>query len=291
MATIRNPLEWSADQLKLAESHAGAVGRSLRGADTGRDSELPVVRQVAPSELQEVLRLGFADFAACRSDVVFVCIIYPIMGMVLAQLALDFDMLPLLFPVISGFALVGPAAAVGLYEMSRRREMGLQARWSDAFATMRSPSFGAMLVLALILLGIFFVWLGVAQLIYMLTLGPERPASFSSVLGDVFGTSAGWTMTLVGIAVGFLFAVVVLSISVVSFPLLLDRDVGLRRAIETSLRVVAANPVTMVMWGAIVAGGLVLGSMPLFIGLIFVLPVLGHATWHLYRRAVEAADR
>ena len=258
----------------------------MRGAEAG--AELPVVRRITVDDLTEVLRLGMSDFAACRSDVLFICIVYPICGWILAQLALDFDMLPLIFPIISGFALIGPAAAVGLYEMSRRREQGLEVRWRDAFATLRSPSFGAILTLALLLLAIFFLWLAVAQLIYAQTLGPEPPASFSAFLGDVFTTSMGWTMALVGIAVGAVFAVVVLAISVVSFPLLLDRDVGLQGAVTTSLRAVAANPLPMALWGAIVAGGLVLGSMPVFLGLIFVMPILGHATWHLYRKTVEA---
>jgi len=91
----------------------------------------------------------------------------------------------------------------------------------------------------------------------------------------------------VGCGVGFLFAVVVLTISVVSLPMLLDRNVGAVAAVRTSVRAVAANPITMVQWGGIVAGTLVLGAFPLFVGLAIVLPVLGHSTWHLYRRVVE----
>jgi uncharacterized membrane protein len=122
----------------------------------------------------------------------------------------------------------------------------------------------------------------------MLTLGPEPPASVAAFFSDVFTTGAGWTMIAVGVGVGFLFAVLVLAISVVSFPLLLDRDVGLPTAVITSVRAVAANPETMAIWGLIVAAGLVIGSIPFFLGLAIVLPVLGHATWHLYRRIVPA---
>ena len=107
-------------------------------------------------------------------------------------------------------------------------------------------------------------------------------------LREVLTTGAGWTMILVGCGVGFLFAALVLATSVVSFPLLLDRDVGLPVAVITSMRVAAANPLPIAVWGLIVAGGLLLGSIPFFLGLIVVMPILGHATWHLYRRTVVA---
>jgi uncharacterized membrane protein len=150
----------------------------------------------------------------------------------------------------------------------------------------RSPSFGAIVVLGLLLLAIFLIWLAAAELIFALTLGANPPNSLYGFVRDVFTTPAGWTMTAVGVGIGFLFAVVVLAISVVSFPLLLDRDVGVRTAIATSFRAVKANPGTMAVWGMIVAGGLVIGSIPVFLGLIVVVPVLGHATWHLYRKVV-----
>lgn len=288
MATIRNPVEWLADQVSQAEQHAEAVGQSLRGNAESGAGRLPGVRKISVDDLKNVLLRGLVDFMACRSDVIFICIVFPIGGLVLARIAVDFDMLPLLFPVVSGFALVGPAAAVGLYEMSRKREQGLKTGWADAFNVLRSPSFGAVFTLALILLVLFFLWLVAAQFIYSLTLGPEPPTSFSSFLSDVFTTPMGWTMAIVGIAVGAVFAAVALAISVVSFPLLLDRNVGLVGAVTTSLRVVAANPLPMALWGLIVAGGLVIGSLPVFLGLIVVMPVLGHATWHLYRKTVDA---
>jgi uncharacterized membrane protein len=124
-------------------------------------------------------------------------------------------------------------------------------------------------------------------LIYKVTVGPKLPASIAMFIGDVFTTAAGWALVAVGVGVGFLFAVLVLAISVVSFPLLLDRDVGLSVAVWTSIRAVAANPGPMAIWGLIVAGGLVIGALPLFVGLIMVMPVLGHATWHLYRKVVS----
>lgn len=285
MVTIRNPIEWGADQLRLAAHHLDATGHSLRGTEA-RGAAHPKVRRIELHDLKEVLDQGLDDFCAYRTDVFFLCLIYPVAGFALARVAFHYDALPLLFPLVSGFALIGPAAAFGLYEMSRRRERGEMVNWGDAFGMIASPSFGAVVALALLLLAIFLVWLFAAQAIYAATLGPEPPVSLDSFLDEVFGTAAGWAMIVIGVGVGFLFAALVLAISVVSFPLLLDRDLGLRVAIATSLHAVAANPVPMAAWGAIVAGGLVIGSIPLLLGLIVIMPVLGHATWHLYRRVV-----
>ncbi len=287
MPHIRNPAEWAADAFKDSALHLESVGRSLRGTQAGPDSPHPAVRRIGVADLRDALARGLDDFGVFRTDVVFLCIIYPVIGLVLARFASQYDMLPLLFPAASGFALLGPVAAVGLYEMSRRREPGVKVGWADGFGVIRSPSFGAIVVLGLLLLAIFLLWLAAAQVIYAITLGPEPPSSIAAFVRDVFTTGAGWGMIFAGMAVGFLFAVLVLAISVVSFPLLLDRDVGLGIAVWTSIRVVVANPVSMAAWGMIVAGGLVIGAIPVFLGLIIILPVLGHATWHLYRKVVQ----
>ena len=281
---IRNPVEWTADQLWLASLTVGSLGHSVRGS---RDIALPTVRRIRTSDLKAVLMRGLADFEAYRSDVIFICLIYPLVGILLAWLSFGYHFLPLLFPLASGFALLAPVAAVGLYEMSRRREQGHRIGWIDAFGVVRSPGFGAILVLGLVLLAIFVLWMLAAVVIYQLTLGPEPPLSITAFVRDVFTTPAGWTMIVVGVGLGFLFALLVLAISVVSFPLLLDRDVGLYGALSTSIRAVAANPGPMAVWGLIVAGGLVIGMIPAFLGLIIVMPVLGHATWHLYRKVVR----
>jgi uncharacterized membrane protein len=284
MAThIRNPLEWARDQFAGA---GRAVEETAHLVADSRHREAPIVRRLTFTDLADAVRAGVADFAAYRTDVMLIALIYPLAGLFLANWIFGNDLLPLLFPLASGFALIGPAAAVGLYEMSRRREQGRAVSWVDAFAVVGSPRFGAIVLLSLILLGIFFAWLLAAQAIYAATLGPEPPASLGSFVSDIFTTPAGWTMVVVGVGVGFLFALLVLAISVVSFPLLLDRDVGLPTAVLTSVRTALANPREIAAWGLLVAAGLALGSLPLFLGLIIVLPVLGHATWHLYRRAV-----
>lgn len=249
--------------------------------------EQPAIRRVTPSDLWQSLSRGVDDFAAMPSHAVFLCVIYPLLGLLLIGMTLGYSMLPLAFPIAAGFALIGPLAAIGLYELSRRREAGLDSSSSHALDVLHSPSLGAIAALGLVLMAVFLIWLAVAEAIYIANFGYAAPKSVSQFVYDVFNTSAGWKLIVIGTGVGFLFAVAALAMSVVSFPLLLDRDVGAAVALLTSIRVVAANPLTMALWGLIVAALLLIGSLPFFLGLTVVMPVLGHATWHLYRRAVE----
>ncbi len=244
------------------------------------------IRRLTPADLFKALSRGFDDFSAMPSHAVFLCVVYPLLGVLLISLSLGYSMVPLAFPLAAGFALIGPLAAIGLYELSRRREAGLDTSSSHAFDVLHSPSLGAIVALGLLLMVIFLIWLAVADAIYVANFGYAAPASIGQFVRDVFTTSAGWTLIFVGTGVGFLFAVLALTISVVSFPLLLDRDVGAAVALFTSIRLVVANPLMMALWGFIVAALLVAGSLPLFLGLTVVMPVLGHATWHLYRAAV-----
>jgi uncharacterized membrane protein len=248
----------------------------------------PVVRKIKAVEIWEVLQKGTSDFWAMPTHLFFLTLIYPVVGLMLARLIFGYDVLPLLFPIMAGFALVGPIAALGLYEISRRRELGFEPDWKDAFAVFRSPSLPAIVVLVLLLLAIFVAWIVTANTIYVATFGDAPVSTVPSFFDQVFNTPAGWRLILIGNGVGFLFALFVLTISVVSFPLLLDRRVGAFVAIRTSVRAVAANPVAMALWGLTVAVLLAIGSLPLFVGLAIVIPILGHATWHLYRKAVAS---
>jgi uncharacterized membrane protein len=257
-------------------------------AGAGDTPAHPTVRQIEIADLFDALRLGWEDFKAIPSHAIFLCLIYPLVGFFIGGLMLGYNLLPLLFPVSAGFALVGPFAALGLYELSRRREAGLDVRWKHAFDVRHSPSFGAIAAIGFLLMVLFLAWLAVAQWIYQSLFGVLPPASVAQFAYDVLTTAQGWKLIVLGNAAGFVFAVAALAISVVSFPLLLDRDVGAAVAIMTSLRAVAANPVPMAVWGLIVTALLVIGSLPFFTGLAVVMPILGHATWHLYRKLIAA---
>ena len=281
---VENPFEFVLEKLGWAVAD---IGRAVLPNPTRHIGEaVPVVRKLTVGDLGDALKKGMADVGGLRDDILFIGLIYPLAGLIFARLAFSLDLLPLLFPLASGFALIGPLAATGLYELSRRRELGDHVTWLDAFGVFRSPAMPSIIGLGAILLGLFAVWLGVAYEIYLLNLGGEGPQTISAFEQSVLHTPGGWAMIGAGFGVGFLFAMAAFAISVVSFPLLLDRDVSMWRAIGTSLRVVAANPVVMLMWGAIVAGALALGSLPALVGLVLVVPVLGHASWHLYRKAV-----
>jgi uncharacterized membrane protein len=281
---IRNPFEMVVEDVG---SLYRDLGRALSPRARAATDEAPIaVRRITPADLKDALRQGLGDLEATRADVLFIGVIYALAGLVLAQLAFNQDMTPLLFPLISGFALVGPLAAVGLYEISRRREAGEAVSWASAFAVLRSPAMLSILALGAILLALLLLWLLAASAIYSVTLGPEAPASLGAFLRDAFTTAQGWAMIVIGVGVGALFAALSFAISVVSFPLLLDRPVGVYRAIGASLRAVRENLGVMLLWGLIVAGALVAASIPVLLGLIVVMPLLGHATWRLYRKVV-----
>jgi uncharacterized membrane protein len=284
--SIKNPVEWGWATLSNTFSAIGAAGPALHHMQETIHSPAPTIRRISMHDVTDSLAAGFEDFATFRSDVVFLCVFYPLVGLILAQMVFGNDMLPLLFPVASGFALVGPFAALGLYEMSRRHEKGLPTNWIHAFDVLRSPAIGSIAALGVLLVAIFFAWLYVAWAIFDATLGPEIPTSLGAFASDIVSTSAGHTMVAVGIGVGFLFAIVAMSVSVFSIPLLLDRDVGLDTAFTTSIKAVWKNPAPMALWGFIVASTLAIGSIPMLIGLAVVMPTLGHATWHLYRKTI-----
>jgi uncharacterized membrane protein len=250
-------------------------------------ARLPVVRTIGLADLRYALAKGWDDFRAMPTHVIFLSLIYPIAGIALWRATFGYDVVPLLYPLAAGFALIGPFAAIGLYELSRRRELGLDTSWRHAFDIIHSPSIWAIAALGFFLLAIFGVWLAVANGIYVSNFGYRQPTSLAEFADMVLGTPQGHNMIVTGNVVGFLFALLAFALSVVSFPLLLDRNVGVHVAIATSVAAILKNPVIMAIWGLIVAAALFIGSLPLFFGLAIVMPVLGHATWHLYRRLVE----
>lgn len=256
----------------------------------GDKLDMPVIRTITVADLFDALRKGISDFWEQPSHYVVLALIYPIVGIVLTVWMNGYHTWTLLYPLVGGFALVGPFAAIGLYEISRRREQGLDTSWRHAFEVLRSPAIGSIAAVGVMLLGVFTLWLTAAQGLYQSIFGPSTPQTLTGLFAQVFGQPGGMTLLLAGTALGALFALFTLCTTVVAFPLLLDRDVGAFVAVETSLRAVLRNPGPMVLWGMIVGVGIFLGSLPLFVGLAVVLPIFGHATWHLYRKVVEPAS-
>jgi uncharacterized membrane protein len=289
--TIRNPIEYMVDEVNELAHGVGLAGKSLQRTSAHMFTKPLAIQRITVDDLKDVLKKGYSDLGAFRTDVIFLIGIYPLVIILAAAAAFNAELLPLVFPIISGTAIMGPFVGVLLYEMSRRRELAELRHheehysWTDALSIVKSRNFGAIIMLGLILVALYVVWLGTAYAIYRGLQGPQPLESFGYFVQGLFETQAGWWMIILGCAVGFLFAALALVIGVVSFPLLLDRqDVGLGTAIWTSIRVTFANPGPIAAWGLIVTGGLALGAIPLFIGLVVVMPVLCHATWHLYRK-------
>jgi uncharacterized membrane protein len=257
----------------------------LTGA--GESPAYPIVRKIGFADLKDAVAKGVDDFWAAPTHVIFLAIIYPLVGLFLARMTFGLHVMPLLYPLAAGYALIGPFAAIGLYEMSRQREQGVDVTWKHAFGVLRNPSLDSIAALGMVLMIVFLIWLVVAEALVQSLLGYGSPQSIGQFVRDVLTTSAGWTLIIVGNGIGFLFAVFALTIGVVSFPLLLDRDVGAIVAAQTSVRAVLRNPLMMAVWGLFVAVALVIGSLPFFVGLAVVMPVLAHSSWHLYRKLVE----
>jgi uncharacterized membrane protein len=231
--------------------------------------------------------MGWEDFKAMRGDILFVALIYPLVGLATAFLALGGLPLVLFFPLAAGLSLMGPLVAVGFYELARRREAGQESGWSHFFDPLRSPSMGSLLGIALGMIALFGSWAYLAGAIHDAFLTNVPPPTAGAFLAQLFGTREGWEMMIVGNLVGLAYAIVAMALTWVAMPMLVDRPTDSWTAISTSARAMAANPVMAARWGLTVAVLLVLGSIPAFVGLAVVLPWLGYATWHLYTRVVD----
>lgn len=246
------------------------------------------LRPLVAADLRAALADGWNDFRAAPTQLVFLCVLYPLVGLIAARAALHESLLPLLWPMAAGLSLMGPICAVGLYAISRRREAGEAASAAHAFDVLKSPALPQLVVMGGILTGLFVLWLIAARVIYALTMEPLGITGIGGLLHAAFTTRQGLWLLLAGNLAGFGFAAVVLAIGTFSIPLLLDRNVSLPASIAVSVRLARENPGAMAGWGMLVAAVLAAGALALFIGLAVAMPVLGHATWHLYRRAVVA---
>ena len=263
-----------------------AIARPRHAAPVREDYE---IRRIGLQDLKISLRQGWEDFLAKRGDLVFIGFIYPVVIFFAILSASQMPVLPLLFPLLAGSVLFGPALASGFYELARRRELGLDSRWRHFLDVVRGPAFPALFDLTSVTAMLFLGWMTAAWFIYYSTvgqLGTDVMASPTTFFQAVFGTNEGWQMIVIGNLVGLGFAIVTLAVSVVSFPMIIDKKVNWGVALRTSFRVAWNNPVAVAAWGLIVVALLFLGALPGLVGLAVVLPVLGYATWHLYTRAV-----
>jgi len=250
-------------------------------------AEIPI-RDITHEDLSIALRRGLDDFLTFRGDIAFAGLVYTIIGIAAVVMTTSKPLMPFFFPVIAGIGLLGPLAAVGFYELAKRREDGEQdLHWFNFLDVRKRASVDDMGIVAGLLLAIFFAWLLAAGGLYALIFGWRTPDTVGGFVAMVFTTPRGWELIIAGAIVGAIFGWLVLALSVVSMPMLVDRDLSASEAVSTSWRAVNANRGEMIRWGLIVTGLLIVGSVPLFVGLAFVLPWLGYATWHLYTRLID----
>ena len=246
------------------------------------------VRHISNEDLRFALRQGFEDFRTFRGDILLAGLVYTLIGIAAVVMTTSAPLMPFFLPVVAGVGLLGPIAAVGFYELADRREEGdRDLHWYNFLDVRKRSTVDDMGIVAGLLLAIFFAWLLAAGILYALLFGWTAPATIPDFLAMVFGTARGWALIVGGLVVGAIFGWIVLGLSVASLPMLVDCDVSASDAVSASWRAAHANKGEMVRWGLIVLGLLVLGSIPLFVGLAFVLPWLGYSTWHLYTRLID----
>lgn len=244
------------------------------------------VRQISLADLWQSLREGYDDFNAKPGILPFIILYTPLFAILFSLFSLGHEMRYLAFPIVAGFTLIGPMVAVIFFELSRCREQGMPLHWGSTFRFIHTHSFAPILALSVLMTVLYVSWLGIAEMLFFGTFGENYQNSMTAFFAEVFTTRHGWALIGYGNLLGFLFAYAAMAISVVSFPLALDKPVTSATAIKVSILAFIRNFKVLVVWGLIVALLMAVGALLFFVGLAFVLPVLGHATWHLYRKLI-----
>ena len=248
---------------------------------------MPRVVALSAADIRECLIEGIGDFARAPRFGLFFGGIFALIGMVIVLALTRWDMPWMIYPFAIGFPLIGPFAAAGLYEVSRRLENGGPLSWNAVLSVVWAQRSRELSWMAFAMLFIFWMWMYQIRLLMALFLGRMSFATLDKFFSVVVSTPQGWLFLAVGHAVGAALALILFSITVISIPLLMDREYDFVTAMITSVKTVIASPVAMLGWGVIVTLAVIAACVPFFLGLLVVLPVLGHATWHLYRRAVQ----
>ena len=244
---------------------------------------LPEVQEVSMSDIPAVLAAGWRDFLRAPAFGLFFSAFYVAGGVILYLVFAAAGQEWWLMPVIVGFPILAPFAAVGLYEVSRRLEQGRQLVWSEVLGVVFAQKDRQIPSMAMVVLLLFMFWVFVAHTIFALFMGLSAMTNVTSSLGVIFEGN-GPVMLLVGSVIGAGFAAVLFSVTVAGLPLLLDREVDFVSAMILSVKAVLENMGVMIVWGLVIAALLFVAMLPIFLGLFIAMPVLGHATWHMYRK-------
>jgi uncharacterized membrane protein len=251
----------------------------------------PVIGRVKFSDLSAAMSDGFRDFLKAPAFGLFFSAFYAVGGVLIyLELTVRGEELWVI-PIGLGFPLLAPFAAVGLYEVSRRLEKGESLDWSAVLGVVFRQKDRQFPSMAMMMIMFFMFWVFVAHLVFALFMGLQSLTNILTSWQDTLLTPNGLTMLAIGTGVGAAMAFVLFSLTVISLPLLLEREIDFISAMICSFQLVLANPLPMLAWGAIVSVLLFAGMLPFFLGLFIVLPVCGHATWHLYRRVISFAGK
>ncbi len=254
-------------------------------APQNRVNTLPELRVPSIEDLRIALAKGWADFRAEPGFGLVIGGIYTFGGLLILYVANYLGYAFLGFPIMAGFALIGPFAAIALYQVSRLRERGEPVTWQAMANGLTREAMFECSYLGVLLIFLMAIWLKSGAVIYALFFGLKL-LSLSALTEALLTTGSGIGFLLVGHLVGAGFAVLVFAMSVVSFPMMVDRGTDFITALITSIRTFQSNPRLLLGWGAFIGLALLVGFATAFVGLMVALPVLGHASWHLYRRIV-----